>query len=153
MRMARRTITIAAVLATALIAADPYAGTWKLEPAKSHYKTGAAPRDQTVTITEAGGELDVVVKATASDGSPVSSHFVIPVAGGIGKVVESKAYDGVTGKRIGPNERETAYMKGGKVVYTVRSKVSADGKTLNTNVKGLNAAGQTVEGTSVSTRQ
>jgi hypothetical protein len=137
----------------ALVAADPYVGTWKLDPAKSKYKTGTPPKDQTVTITESGADLHIVVKGTAADGSPISSHFVVPAAGGSGKVVESNAYDGISGKRISPNERETSYMKGGKAVYTVHSKISADGKTLNTSVKGLNAAGQTVEGTSVSTKQ
>ena len=146
-------IDVAAVLATALMAADPYVGTWKLDPAKSKYKTGTPPKDQTVTITESGGDLHIVVKATAGDGSPVSSHFVVPAGGGTGKVVESKAYDGISGKRVSPNERETSYLKGGKAVYTVHSKVSADGKTLNTSVKGLNATGQMVEGTSVMTRQ
>jgi len=153
MRMARRIITVAAILAVALIAADPYVGTWKLDPAKSKYKTGTPPKDQTVTITETAGELHIMVKGMTADGSAVSSHFVIPVGGGAGKVVESKAYDGITSKRISANERETGYMKGGKVVYTVHSKVSGDGKTLNTSVKGLNVAGQMVEGTSVSTKQ
>ncbi len=153
MRIAGRIITLAAVLATALVAADPYVGTWKLDPAKSKYKTGAPPKDQTVAITETGSDLHIVVKGTAADGSPISSHFVLPAAGGTGKVVESNAYDGVSGKRISPNERETSYMKGGKAVYTVHSKISADGKTLSTNVKGMNAAGQMVDGSSVSTRQ
>jgi hypothetical protein len=140
-------------LVMTLVAADSYVGTWKLDPAKTKYKTGSAPKEQTVTISESGGDLDIVVKGTAADGSPVSSHYTVPAAGGTGKIIESTVYDGISNKRIGPNERETSYMKGGKVVYTVHSNVSSDGKTLTTHVKGLNAKGQMVEGTNVQVKQ
>jgi len=108
-------------LAMVLAAADPYAGTWKLDPAKSKYKSGAPLKEQTVTISESGGNLDIVVKAVASDGTPISSHYSLPASGGTGKMIESSAYDGVSGKRISPTERETSFSKNGKVVYTVHS--------------------------------
>jgi len=37
-------------LAAVLIAADPFAGTWKLNLEKSKYKTGSPPKEQTATI-------------------------------------------------------------------------------------------------------
>src|SRR3954471_10507817 len=123
----------------ALFAASPYVGTWKLDPAKSKFKSGSALKEQSVTISEAGSDLDIVVKGVAANGTPVSSHYTVPAAGGTGKILESSAYDGISNKRISDNERETSYTKDGKVVYTVHSKVSADGKTLTTNVKGLNS--------------
>ena len=136
-----------------LFAADPYAGTWKLDPAKSKYKSGAPLKEQTVTISESGGDLDIVVKGVASDGTPLSSHYTIPASGGTGKVIESSAYDRISGKRLSPTERETSYSKNGKVVYTIHSTVSSDGKTLTTHVKGKNAAGQMVEGTNVQVKE
>jgi hypothetical protein len=152
MRIARL-ISVLAVVATALVAASPYVGTWKLDPAKSKYKTGSAPKEQTVAISESAGDLHVVVKGVASNGTPISSHTVVPAAGGAGKIVESTAYDGVSNKRVSESERETSYSKGGKVIYTVHSKVSADGKTLTTHAKGMTAAGQMVEGTNVYSKQ
>jgi hypothetical protein len=139
--------------AMTLVAASPYVGTWKLDPAKAKFKSGSPPKEQTVTISESGSDLHIVVKGVAADGTPVSSHYTVPAAGGAGKVLESPAYDGISNKRISDSERETSYSKNGKVVYTVHSKVSADGKTLTTNVKGMNAAGQMVEGTMVQTKQ
>ena len=139
--------------AMVLVAADPYAGTWKLDPAKSKYKSGAPPKEQIVTISESGGDLDIVVKGVASDGTPLSGHYSIPASGGTGKMIESSAYDGVSGRRIGPRERETNYSKNGKVVYTIHSNVSSDGKTLTSHVKGTNAAGQKVEGTNVQVKE
>jgi hypothetical protein len=46
-----------------------------------------------------------------------------------------------------------SYMKGGKEVYATDSKLSADGKSLTVNVKGLNPAGMNVEGTVVYDKQ
>jgi hypothetical protein len=133
-------------VAVALVAADPFVGTWKVNPAKSKFKTGTAPKEQTVTISEFGGDLDIAVKGTAADGTPMSTHYTVPSAGGGGKVVESP-YEAVSGKRMNANERETSYSKGGKVVYTTHAKLAKDGKTLTVHSTGTNPAGQTVDGT------
>ena len=50
---------------------------------------------------------------------------------------------------MGENQREVRYSKGGKVTLTVHSRVSADGKTLTTTVKGTDMQGKPVEGTAV----
>jgi hypothetical protein len=133
-------------VAVALVAADPFVGTWKVNPAKSKFKTGTAPKEQTVTISESGGDLDIAVKGTAADGTPMSTHYTVPSAGGSGKVIESP-YEAVSGKRMNANERETSYSKGGKVVYTTHAKLAKDGKTLTVHSTGTNPAGQTVDGT------
>lgn len=65
----------------------------------------------------------------------------------------SSSYDGVSGKRIGPKEREVMYMKGGKTVYTAHSKVSADGTSLSVHSKGVTALGQTIDATAVYDKQ
>jgi len=111
-------------LAATLCAADPFVGTWKMNLAKTKYKTGTAPKEQTVTISETGSEMSIKVEGTASDGSKILLSYTMPSAGGAGKIVESSSYDGISGKRMGPNERETTYLKGGKSVYTAHSKLS-----------------------------
>lgn len=131
--------------AATLVAADPYAGTWKMNSAKTKYKLGTAPKEQTVTIMEMGADLHLKIAGTAPDGSKISIDYTVPSAGGTGKIIESSSYDGVSGKRIAANEREVSYMKGGKAVYTTHSKVSADGNTLSVSAKGLSPAGQAVE--------
>lgn len=130
--------------AATLCAADPFVGTWKMNPTKTKYKVGTAPKEQTVTITEAGSDLNVIVAGTAADGSKISVSYIVPSAGGAGKILVSSSYDGISGKRIGPNEREVSYMKGGKAVYTTHSKVSTDGNSLSVSSKGVNPFGQTV---------
>jgi hypothetical protein len=138
-------------LTAILFAADPYVGTWKMNSAKSKYKTGTAPKEQTVTISESGSDLITKVAGIAADGSKIAVTYSIPAAGGPGKIIESTAYDGVSGKTIAANEREVHYMKGGKDVYTAHSKVT--GKTLTVSTKGTNALGQQVEATVIYEKQ
>jgi hypothetical protein len=139
-------------LSTALVAADPFAGTWKLNPAKSKYKTGTPAKEQTVVITEAGGDLDVNITGTAADGSAIASHYTMPAKGGTGKIIQSP-YDAISSKRPSDNERVISYSKGGKVVYTARPRLSADSKTMTATVNGTDPAGKPVEGTAVFEKQ
>jgi hypothetical protein len=153
MRYAKFTFVLLGFAAT-LSAADPFAGTWKMNPAKTKYRVGKAPKEQAITITEAGSDLNVKIEGIAADGSKISFGYTIPAAGGKGNVVVALPfYDGVSGKRVGPNERVVSYMKGGKAVYTAHSKVSADGSTLSVSSKGLSASGQTVDSTAFYNKQ
>src|SRR5260370_36163623 len=115
--------------AGALIAADPFVGTWKLNSAKTKYKTGMPPKEQTVTFSEEGSDLHTMVKGTSSDGQAISMHFTVPTAGGTGKIIESP-YQAVSAKMSNPNDRDTSFSKGGKVVYTANSQRSADRKPM-----------------------
>jgi hypothetical protein len=136
----------------ALIAADPFAGTWTLNGAKTKYKTGSVPKEQTLTISEAGSDLDVTIKGTSTEGTPISTHYTVPALGGKGKIIESP-YREVTAKRKGANQREVIYSKGGKVGLTAYSKVAADGKTLTITVKGTDTLGKPVDGIAVYDKQ
>ena len=139
-------------LAAVLIAAEPFAGTWKLNLEKSKYKTGTPPKEQTITIAKSGSDLDVRISGTAADGSAIMSHYTVPAQGGEGKIIEAP-YEAVSGKRMGPNEREITYSKGGKAVLTARSRVSADGKTVTVIVKGTDAQDKPVDAVVVYDKQ
>ena len=138
--------------AVAIMAADPGVGTWKLNLAKSKYKKGASPKEATLTISESGSDADIAVKGTSATGAPISIHYTAPANGGVCKIIEGP-YDAVSVKRLNANEDETSFSKGGKVVATTHGKVSKDGKTMTVASKGTNAAGQTVEGTSIYEKQ
>jgi hypothetical protein len=135
--------------AAALCAANPFVGTWKMNPAKTTYKVGTAPKEQTVTVTEDGGTLMVKMVGTQADGKPISISYSAPATGGEGKILESSPYDSITYKLKGKSEQEVTYKKGGKTVFTTHSKLSKDGKTRTSSTKGLNAAGQKVESVTV----
>jgi hypothetical protein len=151
MRYAKLALVLLATGA-ALIAADPFVGTWKLNSARSKYKTGTPAKEQTLTISEAGGDLDVILKGTSAEGGSFSSHYTVPAGGGPGKIIESP-YDSVSGKRLGANEREIIFSKGGKVVTTARSRVSAGGETLTVTVKGTDMLGKPLDAVGVYDKQ
>ena len=151
MRYAKLTFALLGLTAL-LIAAEPFAGTWKLNLEKTNYKTGTAPKEQTLTIAESGSDLDVTINGTAADGSAIASHYTVPAQGGEGKIIQSP-YEAVSGKRMGSHEREITYTKGGKAVLTAHSKISADGKTITVNVKGTDAQGKPVDGIAVYDKQ
>ncbi|HLM98516.1 MAG TPA: hypothetical protein VK335_04505 [Bryobacteraceae bacterium] len=123
-----------------------------LNTAKSKYETGTPPKEQTATIAEAGSDLDVTISGTAADGSAIMSDYTVPAQGGEGKIIQSP-YEAVFSKRMGANEREVRYSKGGKVVLTTHSKTSADGKTLTVNVKGTDLQGKPVAAVAVYDKQ
>ena len=139
--------------AATLCAADPSVGTWNMNPNKTVFKNGTSPMRQTVTISETASNLNVKVVGTAVNGRKIAVSYTIPVAGGTGKMVQSSEYDGVSARRIGPNELDISYMKGGKAIYTAHSTVSTDGNTLSVATQGVNPLGDTVEGTVVYNKQ
>jgi hypothetical protein len=152
MKSMKFTLALVGFAAT-LFAADPFVGTWKLNAAKTKYKVGTAPKEQTIVITEAGADLHVKISGTSGDGKPFALSYSVPAAGGAGKFLESAPYDSVEGKRHGTNERELMYKKGGKTVYTAHPKITTDGNTMSASAKGMNPAGQKVESESVYDKQ
>jgi len=148
-----RLVLVLLAFAAPLIGADPFVGTWKLNSAKTKYKTGMPPKEQTVTYSEEGSDLQVMVKGTSSDGQAISINFTVPTVGGQGKIIESP-YEAVSATNVNAtNERDSSFSKGGKVVYTAKAKRSADGKTMTVAVKGTNPSGQTVTGTNFYDKQ
>lgn len=131
--------------ATPLFASDPFTGTWKLNPDKTKYTTGAPPKELTAVIEQQGANIQVTATGTYDDGSPLSVKYTIPAKGGVGTVQEGD-FDGISAKMVSSHVREMHYMKGGKEIRTRRMVLSADGKTMQTTVKGTNAAGKEVAG-------
>jgi hypothetical protein len=140
------------VIATPLFAADPFVGTWKLDPAKSRYTAGAVAKDVTLIIEEQGDNYQVTATGTYQDGSPISVKYTIPKSGGAGTAQEAP-FDAVTSKRVSAHVRENRYTKNGKQTLTRRIVVSQDGKILRITVKGTDAQGKPVAGMDVFEKQ
>jgi hypothetical protein len=138
--------------ASPMFAADPFAGTWKLNAAQSKYTASALPKDQTIVIEEQGDNLQTTITGTFADGSPISLKYTSPAKGGLGQIQEGP-YDAVMVKRINPNTREITYSKGGKMMRVSHGSVSPDGKTLRVRVKGTDLQGKPVAGVMVLDRQ
>jgi hypothetical protein len=140
-------------LSASAAAADPFVGTYRLDVAKSSL-TGVVPyAEQTLVISEDGGDLVITSSGKRTDGSAFAGKVWLPMEGGTARRVDgNQQYPVGTVKRTGPNSIEIAIegARGdGRTTYTL----SADGKVLTWTIEGTNAQGQQVNGLSVYDRQ
>jgi hypothetical protein len=138
------------VSANSLLAADPFLGTWKLNVGKSKpapAPTGMAVKEETIVIAEITGRHDVIVTATQENGSAISARYSHPAKGG------TVTYSGqpagtsevVVVNRPNDSTLEFVRTRDRKVVTTNHVTVSANGKTMLVDEKGVDAQGKPVQ--------
>jgi hypothetical protein len=125
-------LTVATASSASAQAPEPMVGNWTFDPAKST-SSGPMPKKRTVTITQKGADVTVVVDEVGADGAPLKWSFTtkrdgkpVPVTGWAAIDTAASTLTGRTGK--------TVYSKGGKTVMESNTEVSADGKVLT--IKG-----------------
>jgi len=145
---------VLAALASGLLLAqsNPFIGTWKLNLAKSK-DPGAFPKEETLQVQLVGGQRQVTIKGTSTNGAPISFKYEVPDKGGAGRVLAGGPYDAVSGTRIDDSTREVSYMIRGKGVLQLRSAVSKDGHTMSLTVQGTDGHGKTFSGLAVFDKQ
>jgi hypothetical protein len=139
-------------------AADVQTGTWKLNLAKSKFKTSTAPKSQVVTIVPDGKDG---VKLTID---------IITASGEKSAIAYAAQYDGkeyprtetgagavqgqtLTLKRINANNAERiTFLKGKKLVAETWA-ISADGKTRTVTQTGVGPDGKPVDNVLVYEKQ
>jgi hypothetical protein len=107
---------------------------WDLEDGREEQGSGL-DKENTVTITEVGSDLEFKSRRTLATGRSVASRYTMPAAGGQGKMLEATMIDGVSAKRTSQ--------------YTV----SPDGKTMTVIAKWTDPNGQPGGGTFVYDKQ
>ena len=155
-----RMIAVAAVLLVASAVAvraqatDPAVGTWKLDAAKSTYEPGPAPKSVLNIVEPAGGKgYKVSVDAVRADGTPAKWSFTSEADGTDVPVRNNPEFETAALTRLSPTTATTVYKKAGKTVATVKSTVSADGKTLTSITTGTAPGGQAIHNVAVYTKQ
>jgi orotate phosphoribosyltransferase-like protein len=135
------------LLAGSLLAADPFAGTWKLNLAKSKYSGPMKPpKEETIFILEQGDQVVETVKGVAANGSPISGTHTVAKTGGEVKYSEGTPPVGTSGvrakRKAGSHSSDLRFMRDGTVVATVHDVVSNDDKTIRTIIKGTDDHGK-----------
>jgi protocatechuate 3,4-dioxygenase beta subunit len=113
---------------------------------KSNYTKGQVPKDENMTVSEQGDQLQVTIVGTDDDGTPIAISYVIPVSGGTGQMQQGGSYNGVSAKRVNDSTRDTTYTKDGDQVTAEHMVVATDGKTMTVTVKGVDSNGKPVAG-------
>jgi hypothetical protein len=134
--------TLALFVATA--AADQSSGTWKMNPEKSKYSPGPAPKNLTVVVESDDTNYKIDATGTDADGKPMHVQYSAKFDGKDYPATGVANADSVSVKRIDTDTIETVQKKDGKVVMTITSKVSKDGKTRTSTWRGKNAEGKDV---------
>jgi hypothetical protein len=139
-----------------LAQSSPFAGTWKLNVAKSKFEGGPAPKSLTRTVTAVGGGLKYAFEGVTGDGSKVSYSFTSKLDGTDAPVSGEGmpgGADAVSLQKVGENKTEGTMKKGGKEVGTATSEVSKDGKTTTVTTTAKTADGKEIKATSVYDKQ
>ncbi|HEY2120705.1 MAG TPA: hypothetical protein VGH37_16060 [Candidatus Acidoferrum sp.] len=130
---------------------DLFVGTWKLNVAKST----PARKSETRIVESSPTGLKVSVDRTNADGSNQQYSYTTNLDGKSYPITGSAPYgaDSIAVTLGASNTLTYKLTKGGKVVGTGKSVVSADGKTLTLTSQGTDASGKTVSSVSVYDKQ
>jgi hypothetical protein len=154
----KRRVTFAIVfslgLVGSLLAADPFVGTFKLNLAASKWPS-SPPKELTAVYASQGDGYLVTRMGTDADGKPISLKYTFPKKGGPVAATEGGPPSGVstTVKKTDDYTTDGTTTQDGKVIQTVHTVVSKDGKTLTRTVKGIDAQGNPVDRVEVYDRQ
>jgi hypothetical protein len=156
-RMTRHFLIASAVFVSlagwgpAMAQGNPFAGTWKLNVAKSHFDPGPSPKSQTRTW---GSDGKIFVKGMNAAGKPTTHTFTIKPDGkdypSVGATDEGET---VSTKRIDANTVQATFKREGKALETARYSVSENGKVLTLEAKSTAANPRTFHNVEVSERQ
>ena len=130
-------------------APDPLVGTWKLNLAASKYSPGPPPKSAVVKIETAGTGIAVAVDSVGADGAALKWHYSALPDGKDSPVMGNPAIDMVAATRTTPTTGSTVYKKAGKVVSTLTTAVSANGKQLTVTTKATDSQGRAVNNVAV----
>jgi ABC-type transport system substrate-binding protein len=137
----------------ALWAADPAAGTWKLDVAKSKFSTGPAPKSATITYEETADGIKRSGETINADGTKTAFTYTAKYDGKDYPVSGSDVFDTISIKKINDHTVVSTLKKSGKIVSTSRRVVSKDSKTMTLTLNGTNAKGEKIHNVQVYDKQ
>lgn len=140
-------------LAVAAAAADQLSGTWKMNPAKSKYSPGPAPKSLTVKVDADENNFNVSAEGTDADGKPTHVAYSAKFDGKDYPVTGLPYAETVSVQRVDASTVQSTLKKAGIVVMTVTTAVSKDGKTRTSTFKGKDEQGHDVSNVVVYDKQ
>jgi len=133
-----------------------FAGTWKLNAAKSKFEPGPAPKGLTRTVTPQGAGASYSFEGVNGSGASVAYSFSTNYDGKDSAITGTGAPGGadtVALKRVSAHKVEGTLKKAGKQIGTVVAEVSSDGKVSTVHSKGKTGDGKEYSSVSVYEKQ
>jgi hypothetical protein len=134
-------LTIGGVAIGSGIDANPVAGTWKLNLAKSTFGGGPALKSQIRTYSQSARGTTLKMKTVSADGKETSTQTTYRIDGKDYPSMGNPDFDSLSGMQIDTNTTEFTLKRAGKPVGTIRRTVSKDRQTLTLNFVITNANG------------
>jgi hypothetical protein len=154
----------AAVLATGLLVAtlalhvsatteDPNTGTWKMNPTKSKYSPGPAPKNLTLKIDSDVEDIKLTEDGIDAAGKPIHIKYTAKYYGDPFPISGVPYADTIVLMRVDVYKTSSVLKKGDEIVMFVNAEVSKDGKTRTTTYHGKDERGREVDNTVVYDKQ
>jgi|SRR5579871_1726539 len=132
------TLTLCIIGAATCFAQDPFAGTWKLNEAKSKLAAAAA-KNSTVVYEAAGDSVKVTIDGTDSAGNPLHSEWTGKFDGKDYPVTGDPSSDARAVKKVNNRTLTFAVKKGGKLISSGRIVVAPDGRSRTVTSTGTDS--------------
>jgi hypothetical protein len=146
-------VLVALALNVSATPADEHSGTWKMNPTKSNYNPGPAPKSITVKIASDADNMKLTSDGTDAAGKPTHVEYTAKFDGKDYAITGIPNADTVALERLDASTIRSTTKKGDQVVMTVTSVISKDGKTRTATFKGKNAEGLDVNNVVVYDKQ
>jgi Cu/Ag efflux protein CusF len=134
-------------------AADQHSGTWKMNPAKSTYSPGPAPKSIAVKIDSDADNIKLTSDGIDAAGNPTHVEYTAKYDGKDYPITGMPNTDTIAVRRIDGSTIQSTLKKGDQVVMTVTSVLSKDGKTRTSTFTGKDAQGADVNNVVVYDKQ
>ena len=128
--------------------ASPQVGTWKLNESKTKMPEGMS-KNTSVIYAEKGDKVEIKVEGVDKDGKPTRGVWLGKWDGKAYPAKGNLAWDSAAYKVVNDRTNDITTMKDGKVVWTGRITVAADGKSRTITMNGTDAKGKKFSGTAV----
>src|ERR1700680_1455247 len=114
-----------------------------------------AAKEEMLVIQETGAGYEATTKGTRENGSAISGRAVFPLKGGPVTFSEDAPPAGTSlaMKKINDSTFDLITTRAGKVVSKNHTTVSANGKTMRGDEKGVDGQGKPIQGFAVWDRQ
>src|SRR5260370_9668500 len=117
--------------------ADQHSGTWKMNPAKSKYSPGPAPKNITVKIDSEGDNIKLSSEGIDAAGNPTHVEYTAKYDGKDYPITGVPNADTVALERLDASTTRSTIKKSDQVVMNVTAQISKTGKTHTTAFNGM----------------
>ena len=141
------------ISASLALAGENWVGTWKVNPVKSKYSPGPAPKSAVLKFESTPDGIKLTTDIVDGEGKALKGGFTSKFDGKEVPLTGNLNADTGSPKKLDDNSYENVWKKAGKVTITAKAVVSADGKNLTITQTGTDAQGRAVNTTAVYDKQ